>query len=168
MTTDDFDQEPSSKSQRKRDMQALKDMATKLTTLPADQFSRLDPAIAEAVDDARKIHRGSARRRQIQFIAKLLSRTDTQPIQDIIDSVDASSATYVARFHKLESWRERLVDEEPDAMQEVLTEFPDTDRQQFRALIRQAVAERKAGEQNRHFRRLFQFLKRLEDQQQQD
>lgn len=168
MNDEDPSQEKVSKSQRKRDMQAMRVMATKLTAIPAEQLARIDPEIAEAVNAANNIHRGSARKRQIQYIAKLLSRTDTSEIQGILDALDASSAAHVARFHQLETWRQRLIDGDANAMDEIFSQFPNTDRQQFRHLVRQAMAEKASGDQVKYFRQLFQFLKQLDAEQQAD
>lgn len=156
---DDFEERPS-KSQRKRDMQALKDMAARLVELPADQTGKLEPDIRDAVAAARKITKGNARKRQVQYIAKLLSRTDVEPVRMLIDTLDASTAAHVNRFHQLERWREQLIEGDASAMQEILSQHPGTDRQQLRQLVRAAVAERD-GPQQQHYRKLFQFLKQL-------
>lgn len=153
---------PPSKSQRKRDMQALKDLAVRLTELSAENIARIEPQeLQEAVIACSKIHKGSARKRQVQYVAKLLSRMDISPITTIVDEIDASSTAYVRKFHQLEQWRENLIAGDPDAMREICDEFPDVDRQQLRQLVRNATQETEKGEQGPAFRKLFQFLKGL-------
>lgn len=163
--TDPYDEDrPPSKSQRKRDMQQLKDLAVRLTELTGDTLERIEPPeLLDAVKAAARIHRGSARKRQIQYIAKLLSKMDIEPITTIIDSIDASTAVYVARFHQLEQWRERLIEGDAEAMSEICSQYPDVDRPRLRQLIRQAVEEKARDQQGAHFRKLFQFLKQLDD-----
>jgi len=160
MTEEDEIEGPS-KSQRKRDMQALKDLAQKLSTLSAEQLDAIDdPGIREAILAARKITKGNARKRQLQYAAKLISKTDVAPIQMIVDDLDASSAVHIQKFHQLETWRERLIDGDQDSMSEFLSLYPQTDRQQLRHHIRQAQQEaQKSPDQKAQFRKLFQFLK---------
>ena len=64
-----------SKSQRKRDMNDLKVLAGRLAELSIAQLSGIEnPAIKEAVAAAKKITKGNARKRQIQYIAKLMAK----------------------------------------------------------------------------------------------
>lgn len=146
-------------------MDGLKELGDRLTELSPDHLAKIDnDQIREAVEAARKITKGNARKRQIQYIAKLLSRVDVDPIKNIIEALDASSAAYIQKFHQLESWRERLIDGESEALSEVLDTFPHANRQQLRHLVRKACDEREIGQQTTHFRRLFQFLKALSEE----
>ena len=89
-----------SKSQKKRDMDGLKELGDRLTELSPDHLAKIDnDQVREAVEAARKITKGNARKRQIQYIAKLLSRIDVDPIRNIIETLDASSAAYIQKFH---------------------------------------------------------------------
>jgi len=160
-TEDSFEEKPS-KSQRKRDMDELKKLAGRLTELSAEHLERIgDDQVLEAVMAAKKITRGNARKRQLQFIAKLLSRIDIEPVREIVEALNASSAVYVEKFHQLESWRERLIEQDADVHDELFARFPDCDRQQLRQLTRSAINERQKGDQHIQYRKLFQFLKRL-------
>lgn len=157
MTDDEL---KTSKSQKKRDMQALREMATQLTELSTDILSSIeDPRVRESIDAAKKITKGNARKRQLQYVAKLLSKTDIEPIQALLDTLDASSVTYVQKFHQLEQWREQLLSGEGDPLSEIFNNHPDTDRQQLRAMVKNARVEREKGEHQVHYKRLFQFLK---------
>ena len=161
--TEEFDDRPS-KSQRKRDMEALRVLAEKLSQISADHLARVeDEQIRESVTAATRITKGNARKRQIQYVAKLLSRIDTTPIQQIVDELDASSAAHVQKFHQLESWRERLINGDDAAFGEIVEQYPQCDRQHLRTLTRQAVQEHEQSEQHVQFRKLFQFLKKLEE-----
>ncbi len=159
--TEEEEFEGPSKSQRKRDMQALKDLAQKLVELSAEQLEAIeDLRVRESILAAKKITKGNARKRQLQYAAKLMSKIDATPIQLIIDELDASSAVHIQKFHQLEVFRERLIEGDQEAMNEFLTLYPSTDRQQLRHLIRAAQQEaEKSPEQKAHFRKLFQFLK---------
>ncbi len=151
-----------SKSQLKRDMAALRDMAAKLVDVSDTHLARVpDDDIRAAVVAARQITKGNARKRQLQYIAKLLSRTDVTPVRDMLDQLDASSTAHNQRFHQLEKWREALIEGDESVMQEVFTNHPDADRQHLRALIRNARKERERGISQADFRKLFQYLKSL-------
>ena len=154
-----------SKSQKKRDMDGLKELGDRLTELSPGHLAKVkNDQVREAVEIARKITKGNARKRQIQYIAKLLSRIDVDPIKKIIETLDASSAAYIQKFHQLESWREKLVNGDSETLSEVLDKSPNADRQRLRHLVRKARDERETGQQTTHFRRLFQFLKALSEE----
>ena len=151
-----------SKSQRKRDMDELRKLANRLAELNQEQINQInDVVIKESVEATRKITKGNARKRQIQYTAKLLSKIDTTDIRQLVDTLDASSALYVQKFHSLESWRERLIQSDDTVLNEIFLEHPDCDRQQLRQLTRTAIKERAIDDQGLHFRKLFQFLKQL-------
>lgn len=161
----EFEDRPS-KSQRKRDMETLRKLAERLTELSNEQLQKIeDTAVREAIFAATKITKGNARKRQLQYTAKLMSKINVAPIQKIVDSLDASSAAYVQKFHQLEIWRERLISGGEDVYQEILARFPRCDRQQLRQLTRSAIAEQEKGDHQVQFRKLFQFLKKLENDQ---
>ena len=172
MIEDTFDDEEPSKSQRKRDMRALKDLAQRLSELSVEQLEAVrDNGIREALLAAKKITRGNARKRQLQYAARLMSKTDDAPIRAIVDKLDAGSAMHIQKFHQLEIWRELLIKGDPDVMGDILSRYPDTDRQHFRQLVRQAQQEATTKTtadnpgQKIHFRKLFQFLKSVTENQ---
>ena len=151
-----------SKSQRKRDMGELRKLATKLAELNQEQINQInDAVIKESVKATRKITKGNARKRQIQYTAKLLSKIDITDIRQLVDTLEAGSTFYTQKFHRLEIWRERLIQSDDTVLKEIFLEYPDCDRQQLRQLARTAIKERASDGQGAHFRKLFQFLKQL-------
>ncbi|MFT6435970.1 MAG: ribosome-associated protein [Candidatus Azotimanducaceae bacterium] len=163
-TEDELEDRGPSKSQRKRDMQSLRDLGEKLLLLPADHLEQIpEPAIVIAVQECKKITKGNARKRQLQYIGKLLSKTDLTDVQDMIDRFDASTRTHVTQFHKLEQWREKLISGDNSVLDDISSKFPGVDRQHLRQLTRKATTEReKEVEPPVQFRKLFQYLKSLE------
>lgn len=160
----EFEYDGPSKSQVKRDMQHLRDMGEQLLALPESPLEELLPAnIFDAVRECRKITKGNARKRQIQYIGKLLRQVDTRQIQAVLDRFDASSSSHTQQFHQLERWRERLIEGDDTAMAEILAVIPDIDRQHLRQLTRKAIAERaREGVPPVEYRKLFQYLKSFE------
>jgi ribosome-associated protein len=156
-----------SKSQLKRDAKALVGLGEKLLVVPEDQLQQIGlPDVVNAVLEAKKITKGNARKRQLQYVGKLLRNADLTEVHQLVDRFDASSTEHVTKFHQLENWRERLIEEDNQVIGEIMAVYPDVDRQQLRSLSRNAIAERKADKQPPvHFRKLFQYLKTLLDSQ---
>lgn len=152
------DERPS-KSQRKRDMQALQDLGAALVRLAAEQVRRLDlpESLRQAVLDAQKITAHEGRRRQIQYVGKLMRQVDAAPIQAQLDAINGESKAAVALMHRCERWRDRLLDDD-GALTELLAERPLDDVQALRATIRAARRERSAGQSPRHARELYRLL----------
>ncbi|WP_421022013.1 ribosome biogenesis factor YjgA, partial [Klebsiella pneumoniae] len=78
------------------------------------------------------------RRRQLQLIGKMLRQRDVEPIRQALDKLKNRHNQQVVLFHKLEQLRDRLIVEGDDAVEEVLSLWPNADRQQLRSLIRNA------------------------------
>jgi ribosome-associated protein len=152
------DERPS-KSQRKRDMLALQDLGVALVRLAAEQVRRLDlpENLRQAVLDAQKITAHEGRRRQIQYVGKLMRQVDADPIQAQLDAIHGESKAAVALMHRCERWRDRLLDDD-GALTELLAERPLEDVQALRATIRAARRERSAGQPPRHARELYRLL----------
>jgi len=159
--TPEFDDAPS-KSRRKRDMDALQDIGEELTQLNEQQLAgiELPETLRDAVLEARAMKRNEARRRQMQYIGKLMRQVDPLPIRAKIDGFLSVSAEHTARLHHIERWRERLLDD-PQAMSEFIAAYPEADSQQLRTLLRNVATERERGKPPKHFRALFQMIRGL-------
>lgn len=159
--TPDFDDLPS-KSQRKRDMDALQDIGEELTQLNEQQLAgiELPENLRDAVLEARAMKRNEARRRQMQYVGKLMRQVDPAPIRVKLDGFLSVSAEHTARLHHIERWRERLLSE-PQSVSEFIAEFPATDSQQLRTLIRNTEQERARGKPPKNFRALFQMIREV-------
>jgi ribosome-associated protein len=157
---------PPSKTQLKAEADEKQALGEALLTLRADLMARLDlpDKLRDAVADAKKISSFEGRRRQMQFIGKLMRPLDTEPIRDAINEQLNGSAQLTLALHLAEQWRDKLVAED-DALSGWLVEYPATDAQQLRALIRQARKDAKPetpGEAPRHaksYREIFQLVK---------
>lgn len=159
--TPEFD-DPPSKSQRKRDMDALQDIGEELTQLNEQQLASVDlpENLRDAVLEARAMKRNEARRRQMQYVGKLMRQVDPVPIRVKLDGFLSVSAEQTAQLHHIERWRERLIDD-PQAVSEFIAAYPEADSQQLRTLIRNTTTERERGKPPKHFRALFQMIRGL-------
>jgi len=153
-----------SKSQRKRDMTALQHVGEELVEMPRDRLKDvpLSEDLLKAVLEAQKIHDHEGRRRQIQYVGKLMRSVEIAPIQEAIDRFNGISRAQTEQMHLLEGWRERLLtdDKAVDALFSTLAPTIDaTVLQQLRTTVRQARRERAQGDAPRHYRELFRSLK---------
>lgn len=156
------DGEEISKSQRKRDVEALQEIGERLIKLNTDQLRQLDlpDNLHEAVREAKRLTSNGAIRRQKQYIGKIMRSVDPAPIQAKFDEWDGTSRAQAAKFHQLERWRERLLSDEK-AISELVLEHPHADVQRLRTLIRNAGKEQAAGRPPRSSRELFKALREL-------
>lgn len=154
--------DPLSKSQRKRDMDALQGIGEELTQLNEQQLASIDlpESLRDAVLAARAMKRNEARRRQLQYIGKLMRQVDPAPIRARIDGWRSASVGHTAQLHRIERWRERLL-AEPEALALFIADHPDADTQQLRTLIRNTEYERTHGKPPKSFRALFQMIHTL-------
>ncbi|MEJ2140878.1 MAG: ribosome biogenesis factor YjgA [Gammaproteobacteria bacterium] len=160
---DDTDENRVSKTQVKRechDLQELGEAMSKLEPAALDKIP-MDDKIREAVITIRKMKKGGALKRQIQYVGKLLRNTDHEPIREAYDKVVDHYREDVKQFHKLENWRDRLVEEGDKALGELLEEMPQVDRQHLRQLIRQASKEKQNNKPPKSSREIFKYLREL-------
>lgn len=150
-----------SKSQIKREAEALKDMGRQLVSLRKDQLADfpLDDTLRDAVAEWHRIKSREAKRRQIQRLGKLLRETDVEPIQAALDRLDQSSTLATAELHTAERWRERMMNESDQAVAAFLAEHPAVDAQKLRQLIRNARRELEKGKPPRSHRELFRMIR---------
>jgi ribosome-associated protein len=157
---------PPSKTQLKAEADEKQALGEALLTLRADLMARLDlpDKLLDAIKEAKKITNFEGRRRQMQFIGKLMRPLDADPIREAINEQLNGSAQLTLQLHLAEQWRDKLVLED-EALSAWLTEYPATDAQQLRAMIRQARKDfkpEKPGEAPRHgksYREVFQVVK---------
>jgi ribosome-associated protein len=153
-----------SKTQRKHAMHALQDLGEALIALDATRLATLDlpERLRDAIEHARTITRHEARRRQLQYIGKLMRDVDPKPIEDALALWSHGPAIERARFAAIERWRERLLDE-PDALDDFLSAHVHADSGELRALIDEARAERAQGRPPHRYRALFRAIKDIMD-----
>lgn len=149
-----------SKSQRKREVEALQDMGAELVKLSTDRIKKLDlpDELRTAVLECQRIKSNGALRRQMQYIGKVMRNIDVEPIAEQLAEIRGESTIAKARFHELERWRERLL-ESDDVLTDWMTRHPDSDAQQLRQLIRNARKEAELGKPPKSSRELFKLLR---------
>jgi ribosome-associated protein len=176
----DFDLElksefASSKSVAKEESTELQKLGEQMLTLSAAAIEKLDlpEKLVDAVAEAKRITNFEGRRRQMQYIGKLMRRVEPEPIRAAVEASKKGSAADTLALHRAELWRDDLIAND-DALPRWMAEHPPVpnapegssyDTQQLRALIRQARKDLLAGKpgeaprQGRAYRDIFQMVR---------
>lgn len=149
-----------SKTQQKKQMLRLQDMGAELLALNESQLAAivLPDNLREAVSAAKRMTKFEARRRQLQYIGKLMRTVDPDPIRASLDAWKAASHRHTARLHRIERWRERMLADDA-ALAEFVAAHPHADAQQLRALVRNTQRERAEDKPPKNYRALFQLIR---------
>lgn len=163
---DDFSGEKS-KTQVKKELHALQDLGERLTTLKPDVLAKLPltDALQKALLEAPKHKAHIARKRHLQYIGKLMREQDIEAIVTLVDQLDASTRQYNERFHNLERWRDRLIGGDDSTLESFVVEYPETDRQHLRSLIRHAQHEAARNKPPAAARKVFKYIRDLDETQ---
>lgn len=151
-----------SKSEIKRDAEDLKQLGEKLVNLTKANLTKvpLDDSLKDAIELAQRLQK-EARRRQLQYIGKLLRSIDAEPIREALEKIENKHNQQQAMLHKLEILRDELVAKGDAALTDLLNEYPSADRQQLRNLIRAAQKEKEQNKPSKAYREIYQILKTL-------
>jgi len=147
---------PPTKSELKRQAQAVQELADRLVLAPEDLVDSLGlpDKLADAIALARRITGGGALARQRQFVAKLMRGLDLEPMRAALDSHADVARLDAARFRRAERWRDRLVDGGEAVVAEFVAESS-MDREELARLVATAREERRGGKATGAGRRLF-------------
>jgi len=157
------DQEIVSKTRKKREMHELQALGVALVRLSDSQLEAIEipEQLREALLEAKRIRSHEAKRRQMQYIGRLMRELDPAPIRARLAELEGNSAQATARHRRLEAWRERLLGDDA-ALTAFAAEYPRADLQVLRTLIRNARKEAGLGKPPRASRELFRTLKEIE------
>ena len=151
-----------SKTRRKHAMLALQQLGVRLTELNTERLSalRLPERLTDAIHAARKVTGHEARRRQMQYVGRLMRDVDPEPIEAQLARWSEAPNAEKARLAAVERWRDRLL-QDPGALELLCTQWPTADRPLLAGLAARAAAERRSGSRPHAFRELFRVLNGL-------
>lgn len=155
-----------SRSEKKRRSTAAQKLGEELIHLPQNLLKGF--ALPKDIFDAivvfqnTKSHEG--KRRQMQFIGKLMRESDIAPIEEQLRQVQEGRAADAADFHHLEILREDLLSDNPGVFDKFIAEHPTANIQHLRQLIRNARKERAAEKPPKAYRTLFRYLRELDNE----
>ncbi|MFM9834490.1 MAG: ribosome biogenesis factor YjgA [Methylophilaceae bacterium] len=163
-----------SKTKLKAEADAQQAIGKKLIELPKDKLSKLNlsETLYEAVLESKRLTANGAIRRQLQYIGRLMRDTDTAPIVEQLSRWEGKHNDENARFHLLERWRDRLINEsgtsQSNVLQELVALYPQIDIQQLRNLCRNAQKEQSANKPPKSSRELFKLLREASEATQEE
>jgi len=151
-----------SKSQRKRDMQALQDTGAELVMLSANQLAQIElpERLFDAILEAQRIRDFEGRRRQMQYIGKLMREVDPASIRAKLEQWHSAARAATSQQQLAERWRARLLDEE-NALTLFAREYPHSDLQRLRALIAGIRRDQIADRPLKNYRELFRVVRSI-------
>jgi ribosome-associated protein len=171
-----------SRTELKKESAELQKLGEALLTLRTELFERLDlpESLQTGLDELKRITNFEGRRRQSQYVGKLMRQLDPdtqQAIRDALEEQRSGSAQQTLALHAAEKWRDDLIASD-EAVQSWIAAHPATDTQQLRALVRQArkdgapsrdeVSRGEAPRRGRAFREIFQLVRDTLDEEEQD
>jgi len=153
-----------SKSELKRASHALQDLGQELVALGKERLAKvpMDEDLRDAVKDYQRFPSHEAKRRQLQYIGRLMRNIDPAPIRAALDAFKGVSAVETAKMHRLENLRTKLIEDEK-TLHDIAVAHPGADLQQLRVLRRNAIKEKEQNKPPRAYRELFRVLRELEE-----
>ena len=151
---------PVSKTRRKKEMHALQALGEALVALSPAQLSGLDlpERLADALAEARRVPSFEGRRRQMQYIGRLMREVDPEPIERHLALLRNEHRRDATRHQEVEQWRDRLLADDA-ALGELKASRPGIETEQLHQLVRNARREAARGEPPRAQRLLFRALR---------
>jgi ribosome-associated protein len=159
----DDDQRPS-KTQLKEQSHSLQKLGAEVAELSEDRLERtpMPESLREAIREYRRTRSHEGRRRQLQFIGKLMRSADEEPLREAVAEAKLGSARETLLLHECERWRDELIADDA-ALTRWQDLHADSDAQRLRSLVRAARRDAAGlvpeARQPRSFRELFQYLK---------
>ena len=137
----DHAQSPPSKTRLKEDARALQKLGEDLLDVPEADWIALDlpEKLMQALHEAKRLHsRHGARKRQLQYVGKLMREIDAEPVNEYFRHRQLQVRQQAQAHHELEHWRDRMIADADPAIEEFIEQHDQADRQHLRQLVRQA------------------------------
>jgi len=149
-----------SKSEKKREATAAQDIGEQLVELDVKILKDLSlpENLIEAILLAQSITARSGRKRQLQYIGKLMRHLEVEPIKQALLSLSYGHQKQVEHQHLVEEWRDKLLDGDDAVLAELINAYPSLDRQYLRQIIRQARKDSQTNKPPKNKRLLYKYL----------
>ncbi len=163
MPDDDEENLGPSKSALKREMTALQKLGAELVGLSRDRLKKMDmpERLRDAIHDAQRFTQNEAKRRQLQYIGKIMREIETVPLQTAMDEINGVSGAATLRLQQLERLRTQFMEDEAVGS-DIARDYPEADIQHLRQLRRNAIKEAQQSKPPRAYRELFRVLRDLD------
>jgi ribosome-associated protein len=149
-----------SKTRLKREAEALQSLGEALAEMPREALEPLElpERLLHALEELGRITSHEARRRQRQFIGRLMRDVDPAPLQALVEARARPSREAARLFRITERWRDRLVAEGAAAVPAFMIAYPAADAGELAEAVEAARAGRSGAP-----KRLFRMIKALVD-----
>jgi len=160
---EETEEQRQSKSARKREAASLQELGVMLSALPDQEIKALGlpDSLFSALRDLRRLPSHGAQVRQRQYIGKLMRTIDPEPVLAKLAERKQRHDVEIRRFQQIERWRDRLMSEPTEAVDEFLRVYPDADRTVLVKLLEKAERERAEQRSPVGARELFAYLREL-------
>lgn len=158
------EEELKSKTQLKREAEALQKLGARLIDQKPEFLDKLDLSnqLLAAIEESKRIKQREAKRRHLQYIGKLMRDIDAEQVQQALDRQEAGTQAYIQHFHKLERWRDQLLADDGQ-INAFVAVYPDADRQHLRQLLRNTRREAEHNKSPASARKLFKYIRELDE-----
>jgi len=152
-----------SKTKRKQQAHDLQSLGEDLVELPPKRLAatEMPEILRDAIAEYHRTRSFEGKRRQLQYIGKQMRFADEAPLREAVDAFKLGSAKDTLLLHEVERWRDELVADD-EASTRWAKEFPQSDQQRLRSLLRAARKDAAAAPEQRNgrgYRELFRFVK---------
>ncbi|RJP81080.1 MAG: DUF615 domain-containing protein [Desulfobacteraceae bacterium] len=157
--------EPKSRTQKKKEAILLQELGERLVKLSSQQLETigLPKEISEEIRFAKTLTQHGAYRRQMQYIGALMREIDPEPVSQALSVIEGGDYKKARMFHQLEYWRDELITGNDALLEEIIIEYPNTERQRLTQLVRSAQKEKEKNRSKKSARNLFAYLRQIQD-----
>ena len=158
-----------SKTKRKQQMHELQDIGEELVDLSKEALNKIPMSedLLDAIKEYKRLSAHEARRRQMQFIGKIMRKEDIEPIREKLEQIRGSSTAATALLHRIERYRNDMIAKD-EIITQFLADYPHASAQELRTLVRNTRKEAEQAKPPKSFRELFQYIKSVLENQAQD
>lgn len=151
-----------SKTQRKKQSHALQSLGEQLVELTEAKLAAvpLTEQLREAVTMAQRTRSHEGRRRQMQYIGRLMREADADAIAQALAVDSEQHRGMVTAMHSAERWRDGLIDASLN-LTDFIDRYPAGAAAPLASLVSSARREREADKPPRQFRALYRELHRI-------
>ena len=149
-----------SKTELKKDSKKIQQFGKKISELTINNIEafKFPLNIYEATIALKNLKSNSAKKRQVQYLGKLLREIDLTDALIVMKQLEVSSQKEIQRNHIIEVWREKLLVNN-DSITEFIDRYPQIDRQALRQSISNIQKEKKDNKGTKNSRQLFKLIK---------
>ena len=149
-----------SKTELKKGSKKIQQFGKKISELTLNNIQefKFPSNIYDAAIDLKNLKSNSAKKRQAQYLGKLLREIDLTGAFLIMEQLKVTSQKEIQRNHVVESWRDKLLSNN-NSITEFVEKYPQIDRQSLRQTISNAQKEKEGNKPPKYLRQLFKLIK---------